>query len=276
MVVERRIGCELVGLSTDAKPDYPGLIDYRFYEVDTGNVFYYFGAAWSPVIGPADIGTFTNKTISALDNDFSRGVAVDFPLTFGYKRTGVMMPGVSGPYLAGSFGGMLVTTGSGQNPICALDNVEGAYQNFQANTTGEKMGIQSTTSTNSMITTRAQQPYLAVRARIDSTAGDRLYIGYTSNQTLPASNTPLASTDSGVMLGFGSANSTFMVYYNDGTTTAVSQNFGTTKDNNWHTFEIAMTITTVTCSIDGSPVLLSSQIPNVSTPLYLNCVAQYV
>lgn len=106
MTVERRIGCEMVGLSTDAKPDNSGLFDFRFYEVDTGNIYYYGGAAWAPVQGNRANLAYSNKIISALDNDFENSAAVDFPLSFGYHRNGSLIPGVSGPYLGGSFAGM--------------------------------------------------------------------------------------------------------------------------------------------------------------------------
>jgi len=279
MVIERRIGCELIGLSTDTKPDYPGLIEHRFYETDTGYIYYHTGAAWGILRGGAAPATLTNKTISALDNDFSRTVAVDFPLSFGYKRSGSFIPAVNNPYLGGAFGGMNVTVGAAQTAFGALDDSEGAYQNFRGTATTEKMGIQSTSSTNSLITTRQQQPYAVVRCRVDATSGIRFYFGFTSLQTLPASNTPLATTDAGVIIGYGSATTNFTAYNNDAAGGAADTNdfgAGVAKDNNWHTFEILMTLTTVTCILDGVSVLLSDQLPPVSTPLYFNCLVQYV
>lgn len=278
MVVEQRIGCEFVGLSTDAKPENnTGLTDFRFYESDKGNIYYYGGASWQPIIGASAAVSYQNKTISATDNDFENSVAADFPLSFLYHRSGSLIPAVAGPYLVGALGGMSVTVGSGENAVSGLDSAEGHYQNFKGNLTGEKMGVQSTSSTNSMITSRGQNPYLAVRCKIDQTSGVRLYIGFTSNQTLPASNTPLGSADSGVILGFGSASTSFMSYVNDGLQAAATQAFSSVKDNDWHTYEITMTVTTITCTMDGTDtILMATQLPNTATSLYFNCVAQYV
>lgn len=279
MTVERRLGCELIGLSTDGKPDYPGMAEHRFYETDTGNISYHTGAAWGIVRGPAAPATLSNKTISAIDNDYELSIAADFPLTYQYRRTGSFIPAVNGPYLCGALGGMGVTVGASENAFSLIDSAEGHCQNFRGNLTGEKMGIQSTTTTNSLITTRGQSPYVAVRCKVDATAGVRLWIGYTSLQTLPASNTILGTTDSGVFIGFGSATTNFTVYNNDGAGgAAMTSNFGAgvAKDNNWHTFEITMTVTTVTCALDGVQVLLSSQLPATTTPLYFNCLVQYV
>lgn len=279
MVVERRIGCEMIGLSSDVKPDYPGIIDYRFYEIDTGYIYYYTGAAWGVVSGAAAPEIYAGKTVSNMDNSFSDAIAVDLPTSFGYKRSGSFIPAVNGPWLAGAFGGMNVTVGASENPINGLDSGEGNYQNFKGNLTGEKLGINSTSSTNSLITTRGQQPYVSVRCKIDSTTGVRLWFGFTSNQTLPASNTVLGTTDSGVIIGFGSATANITAYNNDGAGGAAAlSNFGSgvVKDNSWHTYEIAMTTTTITCSLDGQEILLSDQLPNASTNLYFNCLVQYV
>lgn len=276
MVVEQRIGCEFVGLSTDAKPDNAGMFDFRFYETDTGTIYYYAGAAWAAVQGAFGQVSYANKTITALDNDFEDSVAADFPLSFHYHRTGSLIPAVNGPYLCGALAGMNVSVGAGESAFSSLDSNEGNYQNFRTNLTGQTAGINSTSSTNSLITTRGQQPTITVRCKVDQASGVRLWIGFTSLQTIPASNTVLGSADSGIMLGFGSTTSNFSVFYNDGTAAAGVQAFSQAKDNNWHTFQIAMTVTTVTASLDGEQILLSSQIPNVSTNLYFNCLSQFV
>lgn len=275
--MERRLGCEIVGLSTDVKPDYPGVAEYRFYEVDTGNIYYHTGAAWGIVAGAASTQTMTGKTVSNMDNGFGDVSAVDLPMSYGYKRTGSFIPAVNGPWLVGAFGGMLVSVGASENPISGLDGAEGHYQNFRGNLTGEKLGIQSTSSTNSLITTRQQSPSLKVRCKVDIASGIRMWIGFTSNQTLPASNTVLATTDSGTIIGFGSATANFTIYSNDGAGgAAATVDFGIPKDNDWHTYEIVMTPTTVTCTMDENAQLLSTQLPAASTPLYLNCLVQYV
>lgn len=279
LMIERRIGCEFVGLSSFSKPDHAGLIGYRFYEVDTGLIYYHTGVVWTPVSGYAETESFANKNISAADNTIS-GLATQNSLALGAKRSGSFIPGVNGPDLIGSFAGMLVSTGASENPFSANDDDIGHYQNFRGNATTEKMGIQSTSSTNSLMTTLGQNPYVSFKLRLDNTSGVRLYIGWSSLQALPATNTPLGSSDSGVIIGFGSATANYTVYNNDGSAAAVTNNFGAgiAKSAAWHTFTIDATgNNVVVCRIDGTnDVTLGDRIPANSTTLYFNCVVQYV
>lgn len=279
MTIERRLGCELVGLSSDSKPDHDGLDGFRFYESDTGLVYYYTGVMWTPIIGYAETESFSNKTISALDNTIS-GLATQNSLGVGAKRCGSFIPGVNGPSLIGSFGGMNATVGASEFIISKNDDDEGAYQNFKANATTEKLGIQSTSSTNSLITTFGQNPYVKFRLRVDNATGIRFYLGWTSLQALPATNTPLGSADSGVIIGYGSSTANFTVYNNDGSAAEVTNNFGSgvAKDAGWHTFEIDATGNNVcVCRLDGAnDVTLGDRIPVNTTNLYFNCVVQYV
>ena len=279
MVAERRIGCEFVGLSTDSKPDHPGLIGFRFYESDTGLIWFHTGVVWTTVSGYADPDPFANKTITASDNTIT-GLATQSSLALNAKRNGSFIAAVNAPVLVGSFAGMLVSTGASENPFCNIDGNEGTYQNFRGNSTTEKMGIQSTSSTNSLTTTFGQNPYVKFRMRIDNTSGVRLYLGFTTLQALPATNTPLGSSDSGVIIGFGSSTANFTVYNNDGSAAAQTADFGTgiAKDAAWHTFEIDATgNNVVVCRLDGgNDVTLGSRIPANTTTVYFNCVVQYV
>lgn len=278
-MIDRRLGNEFVGLSSFSKPDHAGLIGYRFYEVDTGLLYYHTGVVWTPISGYAETESFQNKTITAADNTIT-GLATQNSLALGAKRNGSFIPAVNGPGLIGSFNGMLVSTGTAENPFSANDDDEGAYQNFRGNTTTEKMGIQSTSSTNSLTTTFGQNAYVSFKLRLDNTAGVRLYVGWTSLQTLPASNTPLGTADSGVIIGFGSASTNYTVYNNDGSAAAVTNNFasGIAKDASWHTFTIDATGNNVViCRLDGTnDVTLGDRIPANTTTLYFNCVVQYV
>jgi len=279
ITIERRIGCEFVGMSSYTKPDHAGLAGFRFYEVDTGLIYYHTGVVWTPISGYAETESYSNKTITATDNTIT-GLATQSSLALNAKRTGSFIPAVNGPALIGALGGMLVSTGASENPFSAIDDNEGNYQNFRGNLTTEKMGIQSTSSTNSMNTTFGQNPYVRFRLRLDNTAGIRFYFGYTSLQALPASNTPLGSADSGVIIGFGSSTANFTIYNNDGSTTAQTADFETPTAKNaaWHNFTIDATgNNVVVCSLDDTNSLtLGSRIPANATTLYFNCVVQYV
>lgn len=278
-MIERRLGCEFVGSSLFSKPDHAGLEGFRFYEYDTGLIYYHTGVMWTPVTGYAETESFANKTLTATSNTF-KNLATDSSLSLAAKRSGSFIPAVNGPALIGSFGGMNVSVGAGEAAFSANDDDEGNYQNFKANSTTEKMGIQSTTSANSLMTTFAQNPYARFRLRVDNSTGIRFYMGFTSNQTLPATNTPLGSADSGVIIGYGSATANFTVYNNDGSAAAVTNNFGSgiAKDASWHSFTIDATGNNVcVCRFDGTnDVTLGDRIPANATTLYFNCVVQYV
>jgi len=49
-----------------------------------------------------------------------------------------------------------------------------------------------------------------------STANTRLYVGLSSDITIPNSNTPLANTDSGVIVGWRSTDTNIMIFHNGG------------------------------------------------------------
>ncbi len=266
-------------MSAYSKPDHDGLAGFRFCECDTGVIYYHTGVMWTPISGYAETESYSNKTISSMDNTIT-GLAVQSSISQNAKRLGSFIPAVNGPALTGAFGGMLVSTGASETPFSSIDNAEGHYQNFRGNLTTEKMGIQSTSVTNSMVTTFGQNPYVKFKLRMDNTTGIRFYFGFSSLQALPVSNTPLGSADSGVIIGFGSATANFTVYNNDGSAAAVTGDFATPtpKDAAWHSFTIDATGNNVCiCRLDDTnSVTLGEKIPANATTLYFNCVVQYV
>lgn len=116
------------------------------------------------------------------------------------------------------------------------------------------------------------------RGKVSATSNIRLYVGFTSLATLPITDAPLGTADSGVIVGFSSTDGTFQVFYNDGTGTALKQALGITKDTNYHTIDLNSPFAgsaNWNVTLDGgNPVTLNSRIPATTTNLYYNAVAQ--
>ena len=116
------------------------------------------------------------------------------------------------------------------------------------------------------------------RGKVSTTSNIRLYVGFTSLATLPITDTPLGTGDSGVIVGFMSTDTTFQIFYNDGTGTAQKQAMGVTKDTNYHTIDLNSPFagsTNWSITLDGgNPVTLNTRIPATTTNLYFNAVAQ--
>jgi hypothetical protein len=77
------------------------------------------------------------------------------------------------------------------------------------------------------------------RIRLNSTTSIRNYFEFTSNTTLPITDTPLGS-DSGVMIGYRSTDSQWRMFNNNGTGPLVATSLGRAIDTNWHTVMICL------------------------------------
>jgi|SRR5215831_1082304 len=167
------------------------------------------------------------------------------------------------------------TTGAG-SITSVYDTVEGMTLACAATATANlNAGLVSPTAGVGM-GRRLTNLRMKSRTKVDSTASCRLYMGFTSLATLPISDTPLGTTDSGVMIGFRSTDANYNVFNNDGTGAAVATPTATVKDGNFHTMEVKMLAGgNVLVSLDGTvAATLSTRIPATTTNLFFNCVAQ--
>lgn len=254
------------GLSTDTKPPNPQL-NAIFWETDTMNQYEWNGSTWLREEDQAE--TFTNKTLDATYNTFQNLLVSPFSL--GFKRFGGLIPGSS------ATGGLYGTLGgwtSNGTFSSHSDAVEGYIDRFSSSSNGAKIGYFSN-ATNQLITQRAWNTNFKVRAKVSTTTDSRLYIGFSSNNTLPTSDTILADNEQGILIGFSTTTPDFSVFHNDGAGSMVTTTMGVPKDTDWHTYEIAMTNDDIICQIDNLSILtILTRIPSNTQVIYGNAIMQ--
>lgn len=257
----------ITGLSTDPKPTNPQL-NTIFWETDTLSSFMWNGSTWLKEDDQPE--TFTNKTLDAADNTFQNLLVSPFSLNF--KRFGGLVPGSTATgSLFGTLGGW---TSSGTFST-EDDIIEGSVNRFSSSTNGATLGYLSHASSQ-LIAQRAWNTILTVKAKVSTTTDSRLFIGFSSNNTLPSSDTILGDTEQGILIGFSTIDFDFSVFTNDGGGTMSTTTMAVTKDTGWHTYEIAMTNNgSIVCKIDDiSTATISARLPNNTTALYGNAVMQ--
>lgn len=269
-------GCKLIGTSEDPKPIGLGYLNFRFQETDTGDLYVSDGYTWFQIASNSSkVESLTNKSIDAETSTFLN-LAYYHAFMMGYKRVGANIPGASGGSI-GCLAGMNEGLGAGENLTAGSDSTEGGHSVYEGNLTGETMGRFSTTAQNCMKTRRAYNPYFKVRCSLNSIAGTRLVIGYTSATTLPNSNTLLANGDSGVLVGYHGTTPNFSIFSNDGTGAMVITPLTVVKDSLFHTWEIIMTSSDVTIKLDGgNTTVLDTRIPDLTTDINLNYGGHYI
>ena len=155
----------------------------------------------------------------------------------------------------------------------SIDGWEGSIVTYGTGTTSNtRAGLNANATTNIAPFTRRMNPILDVRYKVTANAANnaRLYVGFSSAATLPASNTPLGTTDKGVIVGFSTAQTNYSVFQHngDGTAAAAPATYsGLTlakTDLNWHRITIVADDTNgkFTVSIDNNtPMVINTKIP---------------
>lgn len=270
MTVNRYGGLMMVGLAGDTKPSHAGLVGWRFLESDTGNIYYHNGTSWSLIIGATKTETFYSKTFDAESNTFV-GV-LQSPFVTAYKRQGFVSVAANP---ANGLNGCLSGWPTAGTLSTVNDATEGWVSNFNSSSSGVNIGYLSN-STYQLPTQRSLNTYLKAKIQVDATTNRRLYLGFTSNNTLPITDTPLGSAEHGCIMGFTTATANFSVFNNDAGGTLVTTSMGVAKDTEYHTFEMTMTSNgNIVCKLDGAnTVTVSTRLPGNTTNIYGNCVAQ--
>jgi hypothetical protein len=238
----------------------------------TGNVTFTFPVTSSDTITTiAATQTLTNKTIDAATNTLKS--LLQDPIL---KRTGYLFPsnsagiGVFGVFRDHSVGASATATGT-------FDTTEGVVtQCASAASSGAVAGMVSATL-GVGVGRRLFAGKIRIRCKVDATASSRFYFGVTSATALPISDTPLATTDSGVLIGWRSTDTNFQVFNNDGSAAeVVTQVAGPIAiDANYHTFEINWTASgNVNIIIDSTTTTVSSRLPATTTNLFYNAMVQ--
>lgn len=260
----------MVGLAADTKPSHAGLVGWRFLESDTGFLWYHNGTSWAKIQGYDKAETLYNKTIDAQLNSLV-GV-LQSPFTQTYTRQGIMSVSANP---ANSVFGALDGWPTGGTLSTVNDAAEGWVCNFNSSTSGAIIGYLSN-ATFQLPAQRNFNTYLKVKAQVSTTTSSRLYIGFSSLNLLTASDTILASTDHGCLMGFSTTTANFSVFNNDATSTMVTTSTGLAKDTAYHIFEMTMTAGgNIVCKIDNAnTVTVSTRLPGNTTNLFGNVVMQ--
>jgi hypothetical protein len=232
-------------LAADNKPTTAAIVVGDLcVETDTGFTYRYNGASWDLLVSDS----------------------------VGLRR-GTMTPSGNSQFLTGMLSAH-TATGAG-SITTTFDTTEGICTAYATTATGGlNAGLVSGT-TGVGVGRRLFGMRAIIRAKIDSTTSARYYFGFTSATALPISDTPLASTDHGILVGFRSTDANWSEIHNDGTAAAVVNSLGVAKDANFHTIEINWSASgNGNAVLDGSPSSITSRLPTTTTNLFFNAVAQ--
>lgn len=158
----------------------------------------------------------------------------------------------------------------------AWDNWEGRYTICNTSTTsGTKCGLNWTTGSLSLVD-RRQNPRMKVRVKVPTSANTRLYVGLSSATSIPATDTALATTDQGVLMGWDSTDTQISYWHNEGggaTATTATIGPASSVNANWHQFEIQFDEVTARCVLTlttggvSYTTTLSTKLPTTDTQL---------
>ena len=223
------------------------------------------------VLTTSNTKTLTNKTIDAETNTMQNTIVMPSA-----RKTGVTFPSGSAGNITHQW---LATSTTDVGTITNVwDSAEGVVAQCPTGTSSNSNGgqIQATSGMGCGRRSSFGDIRLKTRCGIDSTSNSRLYAGYSSNTTFPKSDTPLATTDSGVVVGFRTTDANFSVFRNDGGGSAMTVvSLGVAKDTAYHSIEIIYHGTSsVDVIFDGSLTNYTTVLPSTSANQYYNVVAQ--
>jgi len=245
-------------------------------------------------IGTAGVGIYKQKTgvnfelkklntsstaVTITDDTTNNEVDIDLIRGVGYTPS-IKKQGCS--YGAGGAGNAthqsLLTSSTDAGTLSTVwDTSEGTTLQCATGTTSNSNGGLISATTGGAIGRRSAIGNLRLNTRcaIDSTSNSRVYAGFTSATSLPKSDTPLASGDSGVLVGFRTTDANWSVFRNDGTTGMTVSSLGVAKDTAFHTIDIVYNGTTnVVVTFDGTPTTFTTILPATSATQYSNVVGQ--
>lgn len=220
--------------------------------------------------------TFSSYTLDTATNSF-KGFAQD-PTG---RRWGSYQPTATGATNAtvGTLTGMLSghTPAGAGTPSNSWDATQGLLINHvTAATSGTIAGITSPTDSDGMFR-RSASAMMRVRCKASATSNTRLYFGVSSASALPTTDTPLGTSDHGIIVGFNTADSLFTARGNDGSGSATAYTWGTAKDTNFHTIEIGWGPSSFgDLKFDNTLIAISAagDLPGTSTNLFFHLQIQ--
>lgn len=218
-----------------------------------------------------DAQTITNKTMDAGLNNFQE--LVQSPIQ---ARQGRAMPRANTLLVDGAMSDHVITAAGTAANI--FDTAEGICTNLPTTATANINGGLVSPTTGVGIGRRLFGMRARTRCKpVDVATNSRFYFGFNSATALPISDTPLATTDHGVLIGWRSTDTFYTVINNDGggaaVNTVVTGNIA--KDATFHTFEINWLASgNINVIMDGITLTLNTRIPATTTNLFFNQVAQ--
>lgn len=220
--------------------------------------------------------TLSNKTIDAIGTNQVAGIHQASVI----RRFGDFnpQPNLTSGGNQGLMGCLAANTHVGASFSNAWDATYGLYQRYTtAATSNSQGGIISPTTGVGVAQTNFPGRYVT-RVRLSSTSNVRFYSGFTSNTILPTTDTPLATTDSGLLIGYRSTDADWMIFYNNGGGSALTAiSLGVAKDTNFHLLIITwpQAGAQINFSIDlRTPITISSGLPSTGVGMFINNVAQ--
>jgi hypothetical protein len=286
MTVRKYIYKQARGLSGDTPPP---VAQYTYLETDTGRLKYTeTGASYQMLRGADMVEVLQNKTIDIERNEIV-GLVHRPPFAPVFKKSGAIIPAASAiDSVHGALFPLRLVEGDsavdlmvGPKTVSSTDGVCVSLDAASPDTVGYSSSAAASTATDTVITRREWNPYLAVRCKVDNVGFTRLYIGYNAYSIgdIAFSNTPLTSADSGVIVGYSLTTNNYSVFHNSGagamSTTTITAGGSVAKDANFHTFEITMSSSNAIIKLDGAhTTTISTNIPAASTELRLFMVLQ--
>lgn len=176
----------LRGLSSDTKPTSP--LGTSFEEIDTGDVFISDGTYW--------------------------WLKYNRPSPFSSKKSGRYPAGVAGINGDGLLQSVTNSTGSGSQAF-GIDSTNGRYMNATTATVSPASGQKGGLRINTYVTTRAFNPKMKLKFKLNTTANENVYFGFIGGApTEPTGADPLNAIP-GVLFGINTTVATnFAVMHN--------------------------------------------------------------
>lgn len=172
-----------------------------------------------------------------------------------------------------------VPTGAG-TPTVTYDTSEGLLINLVSGiVAGNNAGLISNTTATG-IGRRLWGMKIEARFSMTSTSLGRVFCGFTSATAPPNNAQPLATTDSGIYVGYnetGTGSTNWSIFHNDGATSVTVDNVGTgiAKNTAFHTVGISWTASSnITVTFDGVAQTISTDLPLTTANLFFNLYAQ--
>lgn len=247
-----------IGLSSDVKP--PVRFTPIFHETDTGFTYNanLTDSGYQLHSGSARTEELRNKEIDLELNTVSpTELLEDSPFAKQGQVKGGVIPAVT---VDGSFYGSLEGVET-FNPRRVQDNFVEFY--------GEVSQKKGFASQFPMVT---RQHGYSLKAEIKGTI-KRALMGFSGSQIYSTYSNVFWNNDIGVAMGFTPNVTKFSVFSNDGGGVAATPvSFMKDKDKELHTFEIVLNPDNVVCILDDDETItLTTQIPPLTTPLYVSC-----